>query len=113
VRGGSCYLDATRRAHCAPAGEHIVFMGDSVTRCQWLSLATSFRRGSELDPAEFPSSVNDKEWPDWKEFFNGTNNRLKSNGRCDCFRSDALPFGSKIVENRFFWLPGLLNLTYI
>ena len=113
VRGGSCYLDATRQAHCAPAGAHIVFMGDSVTRYQWLALATSFRRGSELDPAEFPSSANEQEWPNWKLFFNGTNNRLEPHGRCDCFRSDARPLGSKIVENRYFWLPGRLNLTYI
>ena len=109
VRGGSCYLDATRQAHCAPVGEHIVFIGDSVTRYQWLPLATSFRRGSELDPTEFPSSANEQE----KLFFNGTNNRLEPHSRCDCFRSDARPLGSKIVENRYFWLPGRLNLTYI
>ena len=113
MRGGSCYLDVTRRVHCAPAGEHVVFMGDSVTRYQWLALATSFRRGSELDPAEFPSSVNEKEWPNWKTFFNGTNGRLEPSGRCDCFRDGARPHEINIIENRYFWLRGRLNLTYI
>jgi hypothetical protein len=86
--------------------------GDSVTRYQWLALATSFHRGTELDTAEFPSSANEREWTNWNTFFNGTNNRLQPNGRCDCFRSDAHPLGSKITENRYFWLPGKLNLTY-
>lgn len=90
-----------------------MFMGDSVTRYQWLALATSFHRGTELDTAEFPSSANEHEWPNWPTFFNGTNNRLQPHGRCDCFRSDARPFGSKITENRYFWMPGRLNLTYI
>lgn len=50
-RDTPCYLDASRTAHCAKRGEHIVFMGDSLTRYQWLALATSFHRGYELPGA--------------------------------------------------------------
>ena len=33
--GSSCYYAADRTSHCVPRGEHIVFMGDSITRYQW------------------------------------------------------------------------------
>ena len=113
-RSASCYYDAERRAHCAPRGEHIVFMGDSLTRYQWLALATSFHRGSQLSETEYPSSVIEREWRHWMQFFNGTNERLQPNGRCDCHRTWAKPVGSKTVENRYFWTPGgALNLTFI
>ena len=44
-RGKACYYDRWRVAHCIPRNEHIVFMGDSLTRYQWLALATSLHRG--------------------------------------------------------------------
>ena len=145
-RDTPCYLDASRTAHCAKRGEHIVFMGDSITRYQWLALATSFHRGYELpgaprhpnmrhgrcDPnarargartltqclagadSEFPSSVIEREWRHWMQFFNGTNERLLPSGRCDCHRTYARPVGSKTVENRYYWTDdGALNLTFI
>ena len=113
-RAQPCYYDEKRTAHCAKHGEHIVFMGDSLTRYQFLALAESFHRGSALSPMDFPSTVIEKEWRHWMQFFEGTNGRLAPHGRCDCHRAYARPVGSKTVENRYFWLPaGALNLTFI
>ena len=115
VRGRACYYDQWRTAHCAPRGEHIVFMGDSLTRYQWLALAASFHRGVELSSSEYPSLVKEREWRHWMPFYNGSTERLSPNGRCDCHRSFARPVGSKTVENRYFSLPqgGMLNLSFI
>jgi len=112
--GKSCYFDARRTAHCAKRGEHIVFMGDSLTRYQWVALAMSFHRGYELSSTEFPSSVIEREWRHWTQFYNGSNARLEPTTRCDCHRSYARPVGSKTIENRYYWTAdGALNLTYI
>ncbi len=114
VRTRPCYYDGARVARCAKRGEHIVFMGDSLTRYQWLALAASFHRGVELSDTEFPSLVKEREWRHWMPFYNGSTEALKPNGKCDCHRSFAKPVGSKTVENRYFWLPsGSLNLSFI
>ena len=100
-----CYYDARRTAHCVrKPGEHIVFMGDSLTRYQWLALAASFHRKVELSDQEFPSLVKEREWRHWMPFYNGSTEALMPNKRCDCHRSFARPVGSKTIENRYFWL---------
>lgn len=89
-------------------------MGDSLTRYQWVALATSLHRGHELSATEFPSSVIEREWRHWTQFYNGSTVRLEPNTRCDCHRSYAKPVGSKTIENRYFWTAdGNVNLTYI
>ena len=121
-RGKACYLDSLRVAHCVPKREHIVFMGDSVTRYQWLALAQSLHQGVELSTTEFPSSVKEREWLNWMPFFRGTHQRLSPNEHCDCYREYAKPVGSKSIENRYFWRDiigadggtiGSINLTFI
>ena len=85
--GATCYWSADRTSHCIPRGEHVVFMGDSITRYQWVALASSLHRAYELSAAEYPSQVVEKEWRHWMQFFNGSNARLAPHGRCDCHRS--------------------------
>ena len=41
----SCYYAADRTAHCVPRGEHVVFMGDSITR---VSRATALQPAAAL-----------------------------------------------------------------
>ena len=118
LRGRPCYYDRWRVAHCAMPGEHIVFMGDSLTRYQWLALAASFHQHVELSSSEFPNLVKEREWRHWMPFYNGSTERLMPNTRCDCHRSFARPVGSKTIENRYFWLEGkghkpLLNLSFV
>ena len=115
VRNRPCYFDRWRVAHCARAHEHIVFMGDSLTRYQWLALAASFHRKVELSEVEFPSLVKEREWRHWMPFYNGSTEALLPNSRCDCHRSFARPVGSKTVENRYYWTSqgGGLNLSFV
>ncbi|KAL1522758.1 hypothetical protein AB1Y20_017730 [Prymnesium parvum] len=122
LRGRACYLDGLRVAHCVPNNEHIVFMGDSVARYQWLALAQSLHQGEELSASEFPSIVKEREWLGWMQFFTGTTRRMHPNHHCDCYREYAKPVGSKTIENRYFWhmvtndsgqVVSTLNLTFI
>ena len=115
VRNRPCYYDRWRVAHCARPREHIVFMGDSLTRYQWLALAASFHRKVELSGTEYPSLVKEREWRHWMPFYNGSTELLMPNSRCDCHRSFARPVGSKTVENRYYWTTegGDLNLSFV
>lgn len=115
--GGPCYYDRWRVAHCVRpkkhAKEHIVFMGDSLTRYQYVALAAAFRDNAETGP-EFPSIVKEREWRHWTPYYIGSTKRLGPHTRCDCHRTFAVPVGSKTIENRYFWTEdGKLNLTFI
>ena len=112
-----CYYDEHRNAHCIPKNEHIVFMGDSLTRYQYLALCYSLHKKSEMSTSEFPSLVKEREWKHWIPFLNGTTEKLKPNAKCDCHRSYARPVGSKTIENRYFWIERekspILNISFI
>ena len=101
-----------------PHGEHIVYMGDSLERFEWLALALSLKRGWELG-GELPSPLVSSEWPKWSDFFRGTTAMLAPHVRCDCFRRDDVRnrthplWMRQLLENRYFWIPGVLNLTLI
>ena len=113
-----CYYDSDRFLHCVPHGEHIVYMGDSLERFEWLALALSLKRGWELG-GELPSPLVSSEWPKWSDFFRGTTAMLAPHVRCDCFRRDDVRnrthplWMRQLLENRYFWIPGVLNLTLI
>ena len=126
-----CYLDAARVWRCAARGEHIVFVGDSITRYQFLALALSFHRATVMDDTIAPSPVIEHEWRHWAPFFRGT---TAANARCDCHRSRraaslqtsntpnsvhsnrsaSSPIVDRfsvqqhfnVIENRYFWLSG-------
>ena len=132
ANGSVCYVDSSRTARCASGQtrEHIVFVGDSITRYQFIALALSFERGHELDAAAAPSPVIEHEWLHWMHFFNGT---TAVNARCDCHRSrrrqrgatrrqrrsggDSLEQGFDSIENRYYHYrssgtSATLNLSY-
>lgn len=93
------------------AGEHIVFLGDSLSRYFYLSLATILAKGkwgqkfsryqgfdnqerSILTEKDFMLSEEDKKRP-WSAFYEASSAALNSIDAmevCDCFRDDHLPF---------------------
>jgi hypothetical protein len=92
---------------------HIVFMGDSVSRYQYLSLAYYLRSGTWWDPATHPNLVNEKTYGSWTDFYRRTSEEYAPYEQCDCFRPE--PFNPTLTfENRYFWDPRFHNsLTYI
>jgi len=96
--------------------QHIVFVGDSITRYQYLNLAYLLMHGQfETTDDCIPSpSVPcfDKETYDWNAYFNHSNAKLQSSEGsevCDCYRSYT-GMGhccADMYENRYSNLPKL------
>ena len=98
-----------------PTGLRLAFVGDSVTRYQFLSLAFFLRWGRWFDPQVYPNHLVDAhsfhhpQHPDndWNEFFLQSNRLLAPNEACDCQRSrDSRHWA---VERRYFYDPSRNN----
>ena len=92
--------NALRRV-CIPSGEHLMMLGDSVTRYQWILLAYALRHGVEYNRSlTVQSAVSDHgtfsellhyepTWRNWSAYFTGTNELLGPHAECDCYRDDS------------------------
>ena len=91
-----------------PRNLRLVFVGDSLTRYQYLSLAYWLRYGNWFDPSIYPNNlVNAHSFHhplhpnnDWNEFFLQSNRMLQPNELCDCSRQESKHVA---VERRYFW----------
>lgn len=93
--------------------QHIVLMGDSLTRYQYLNLVYYLTHRSWYSPA--PHSEAEKQWGSWKPFYEGTTKRHTSNHTyeiCDCHRFDHTL--EHMMENRYFTDTSInLRVTYL
>lgn len=103
-----------------PRNLHLVFLGDSVTRYQYLSLAYFLRWGRWFDPHQLHSHLVDAHSyrhpyhpdQDWNEFFWQSNRLLHPLETCDCQRSRNT--NTAVLERRYFYDVQRNNtLTYI
>lgn len=106
---------------CIPRGHHLVFMGDSLTRYQYLSLVYGLRHGRPLEAPHIggdtlrryvgtSNPLLERTWPSWQEFYDGGSDGLAPYEVCDCFRADK----KRIFENRYYWDPTCdVAVTYI
>ena len=68
-------------------GKHLLLIGDSLTRYQYLNLVQFLTTGYPLWPNKSDAAFeNIHQWPSVNAFFQGTNNRLGGQEVCDCFR---------------------------
>jgi hypothetical protein len=109
-----------------PCNVSIVFMGDSLTRFQYLSLVYFLRHGQWIDPASIPHLVRPMDYIggyelhfDWSPWFTATMNILAPYENCDCYRTAGslngrngqLPY---VCENRYYHDPIRNNtVTYL
>ena len=95
-------------------GNHILFLGDSVTRYMYISLVTFLSannwgsRISHSTNAKYPRNANKT----WSEYFYQTNKLLNHDGLsfelCDCYRED-IKFSLSdphFIENRYYRIYG-------
>jgi hypothetical protein len=82
----------------ALASKHLVLIGDSLMRYQYIALVYQLRHGKVLTSSMYPNPVQEKDWQDWFHYFNGTTTSLSPFEFCDCYRGKR-----KINENRFYF----------
>ncbi len=81
--------------------QHIVILGDSLSRYHYVSLVYHLRHGQPMSQHMHPSPVREKTWKTWNDFYVGTNGLLHPE-LCDCFRpEEARP--DNMNENRYFY----------
>ncbi len=86
-----------------PCNINIAFMGDSLTRYQYLDLVYFLsHNGTWVSPEDNPNMVFEKTHPDWNSFYEFTNTMLKPYETCDCFRNEGLINHNIFIENRYF-----------
>ncbi len=92
-----------------PRNLRLVFMGDSITRYQYLSLAYYLRHGRWWEsPYDVPNNLFNAHSfrhpahpsEDWNEFFLQSNRMLYPMEACDCVRSMD---GETVCERRYFY----------
>lgn len=93
---------------CLRPGKTIVFIGDSLTRYQYLDLVYSLHHRSRhfmLRPRENPLIA--LTFRTWMAFLNGTNADLSPNEACDCYRAGRSNTfrPERICENRLYSAP--------
>lgn len=109
-----------------PCGLSLVFMGDSLTRFQYYSLAYFLRHGKWIDPESRRSLVRPMDFLggselnfEWSPWFNASMAELAPYENCDCYREAGRLNGQKgklryICENRYYYDPIRNNrVTYI
>jgi hypothetical protein len=113
VRGNSSHphLSGLRNSsHPHLSGLRVAFVGDSLTRYMYLSLAAYLRFGRWVGVDDKPNILEEKQFGDWNYFYNYTNNLFRPYEQCDCHRPRGKT--SRSVENRYFHDPVGNNSIY-
>jgi hypothetical protein len=85
------------------ANKNIVFVGDSVTRYQYLNLIQYLHSNSWL-PGPKPSVELENEWGGWKSYHRGSNLRFGCLAICDCYRDQTFHSPKSFSkENRHYY----------
>lgn len=111
-----CDPEALAGAHAAVldalAGEHLVLVGDSLTRYQYLSLVYFLETRRWASPPGAPVNTNEKSWSNWTEFHTGMTARLRGHEICDCYRGPTMDGG--IREMRYYTSAcGRVRVSYV
>jgi hypothetical protein len=98
-------------------GRHIVFVGDSLARYQYLSLVQFLGTASwTFFAGDGMLTESEREWKSWANFYRGTNARLFGHEVCDCYRRDDTggPNFAGAAENRYWHMPALgLRVSFV
>ena len=95
--------------HCVPPGSTIVFVGDSLTRYQYLDLVFTLRYGHRAHENRTKRNpLNERTWWSWTRFHRGTHAELRPHETvCDCHRPALfnMETAKNTTENRMFQWP--------
>ena len=83
------------------ANKHLVMVGDSLMRYQYLALVYSLKFGVKLTDSDTRNFVREHTFSDWFDYFSATNSLLCPNEYCDCFKTTDSKYDTQF-ENRFY-----------
>ena len=126
----SLCFDRNDKQTCLPPGTHILFMGDSLIRYQYLALVYALHNSGiplkappiGTDDARRYANVSNNivdqhTWRDWLEFFEGTSEAFYPFELCNCYRAGGESFNPSArpaFENRYMYHPAFdVSVTYI
>lgn len=97
-------------------GHHLVFLGDSLSRYQYLSLVLALKRGEIVQLEETPNPLCYFQWfnrmengdpipgdDDWLNFMFNATKLLSPNEHCDCYRDSKSSNVTSYFENRYYF----------
>ncbi|KAI7840403.1 hypothetical protein COHA_005834 [Chlorella ohadii] len=91
------------------ASKRLVFVGDSITRYQYLTLLHFLDRGEWPHPTGNqpgqPSVANEHEWASWNAFLRGTSRLFGGRELCDCYREDLFEYFDPRFRRFVTWKP--------
>jgi hypothetical protein len=94
--------------------KHLIFLGDSITRYQYLDLLHLLTHSEYLVDTPTFNIINEHTFPDFNIFYNRTNGLFAPYEKCDCFRDNSLHNEKFEFENRYYYNPTKnLSLSYI
>lgn len=83
--------------------KHIVFIGDSLTRYQYLNFI-HFLHFNSWTLSSFPRIEMESDWKSWKSFHHGSSYRFGCKEICDCYRDKQFyNLGPNTKENRYYY----------
>lgn len=96
-----CLSGLPQRLAQVLGNKHLVMIGDSLSRYQYISLAYMLTHRNILSPDMHPSIVNEHTWKNWNEYYIHSNGILGPYEVCDCDRDENMATDN-IFENRFY-----------
>ena len=85
---------------------HIVMIGDSLMRYQYISLVYFLRHKYFVHNDTTPNILLEQTWNNWQEYMRGASHLLAPNEYCDSFRGNdkfTPSIAKKIYENRYYY----------
>jgi hypothetical protein len=98
--------------------KHVLFVGDSLTRYQYLSLVLFLEFGRWPEQMggnrSHPGLLWEGEFGSWTDYTVATNVVFNRRERCDCYKGEGPKERSKTITNRDYFNPDLnINVTFI
>ncbi len=94
--------------------KHLIFLGDSLTRYQYLDLLYLLTYSEYLIDTPTYNIINEYTFPDLNTFYKITNKILAPYEKCDCFRDSSRHNENFEFENRYYYNPTQnISLSYI
>ena len=94
--------------------KHLIFLGDSLTRYQYLNLLYLLTERNYLNNYVEPNVVNEHSYSNWTQFYLSTNSLFAPYEYCDCYRNPDVHDERYEFENRYYFNPVLnLSITYV